>query len=314
MMKTARIPLVLCALLASGSLVAEDKPNVGKQDDPNALIATVNGTPYQLTLFKMFYEEQLQQSRTGNSPEFQQQALDGFMTLIVASQEGERRKLADDPEVARALDAALQLERMKFITNVTGAAIADEFTPSEDELKTAYEKIKTDFEARAKAQGERIEYKARHILVKDEDEAKKIIKQLDKGTDFAELAKKNSTGPTGKDGGELDWFDASQMVAPFAEAVAAMKPGTYSKKPVQTQFGWHVIELQETRKAEAPKPPSFEDAKPQLEALLKRQKLGEKIAEMRDQAKVEFNEEIVKISKVDDKAPEAAPVDKPKDK
>lgn len=308
MMKTARIPLVLCVLLASGSLAAEDKPNASKQDDPNALIATVNGAPYSLNVFRMFYQEQLQQSRNGNSPEFQQQVLDEFMTLVVASQEGDRRKLADDPDVATALLAAQQLERMKLISQAAGAAMANEINPSEDELKTAYDKIKSDFEARVKEQGERIEYKARHILVKDEDEAKKIIKQLNKGEDFAELAKKSSTGPTGKDGGELDWFDASQMVAPFAEAVAAMKPGTYSKTPVQTQFGWHVIELQETRKAEAPKPPTFEDAKPQLEALLKRQKISETLAKMRNEAKVEFNEEIVKITQ-DDATPEAAPKD-----
>ncbi|WP_242445868.1 peptidylprolyl isomerase [Chromatium okenii] len=82
-----------------------------------------------------------------------------------------------------------------------------------------------------KAQSGRVEFKARHILVKDEDEAKKLIKQLDKGADFAELAKKNSTGPTGKDGGDLGWFDPKQMVPAFATAIADMKPGTYSKTP-----------------------------------------------------------------------------------
>ncbi len=90
---------------------------------------------------------------------------------------------------------------------------------------------------------------------------------------------------------------------PFAEAIAAMKPGDYSKTPVQTQFGWHVINLQETRKAE---PPTFENAKPQLTALVQRQKIGEKIAEMRNSAMVELNEEIVKVTP-NKEAPEAAP-------
>ena len=166
--------------------------------------------------------------------------------------------------------------------------------PSEDELKAAYEKVKE--------QAGRTEFKARHILVKDEKEAKDLIKQLDKGADFAELAKKHSTGPTGKDGGDLGWFDPKQMVPPFAEAIADMQPGSYSKKPVQTQFGWHVINLQETRKAE---PPSFDEAKPQLIALVQRQKISGKIVEMRNGAKVELNEEIVKITPNKD-APEAA--------
>jgi peptidyl-prolyl cis-trans isomerase C len=83
------------------------------------------------------------------------------------------------------------------------------------------------------------------------------------------------------------------MVPAFAAAIADMKPGTYSKTPVQTQFGWHVINLQDTRKAE---PPAFEDAKPQLTALVQRQQLAEKIVEMRNKAKVELNEAIVKIT------------------
>ncbi len=216
-----------------------------------------------------------------NTPAFQQQAFDEFMGLVVASQEGERRKLDNERNVV----AALQLERMKVMSNAALAAMADEMQPTEDELKAAYEKVKE--------QATGTEFKARHILVKDEAEAKKLIKQLDKGADFAELAKKHSTGPTGKDGGDLGWFDPNQMVPAFAKAVADMKPGSYSKEPVQTQFGWHVINLQETRKAE---PPSFEDAKPQLTALVQRQKIAEKIGEMRNNAVVELNEDIVKVT------------------
>lgn len=313
MIKIARLPLALCAVLASGPLLAKDAPDTNKVDDANALIATVNGVPYSLNVFRMFYQEQLQQSRNGNTPEFQQQALDAFMSMVVTAQEGDRRKLADDPDVSAALKASQELDHMRVMSQAAGAAMMDDIKPTEDELKTAYEKIKADLDARAKAQGDRVEYKARHILMKDEDEAKKVIKKLDKGDDFAELAKKNSTGPTGKDGGELDWFDASQMVEPFAKAVADMKPGSYSKTPVNTEFGWHVIQLQETRKAEPPAPPAFEDAKPQLTAILKRQKIGEAITKMRDDAKVEFNEDVVKINSTDE-TPETAAKDAPKDK
>ena len=179
--------------------------------------------------------------------------------------------------------------------------MAQEIEVSDDEISKAYEQVKK--------QAARTEYKARHILVKDEDEAKKLIKELDKKADFAELAKKHSLGPTGKNGGELEWFDQSQMVQPFAEAVAAMKPGTYSKEPVQTQFGWHIINLQETRTAE---PPKLEDVKPQLTAMVQRQKLGERLAEMRDKAMVELNEEVVQVKPKDATPAEAPKAEAPK--
>jgi peptidyl-prolyl cis-trans isomerase C len=273
------IALLLAALLTAGPSLAED----AKEATPpagDANIATVNGTPYSLDLFRMFYMDRMQETQPENDQAFQQQAFNEFMSLVVASQEGDRRKLAEDPGVA----TALELQRLKVMSNAALASMAREIAVSDDELTKAYEQVKT--------QAARTEYKARHILVKEEDEAKKLIKELDKKADFAELAKKHSLGPTGKNGGELEWFDKSQMVQPFAEAVAAMKPGTYTKEPVQTQFGWHIIELQETRTAE---PPKFEDIKPQLTTMVQRQKLGEELAAMRDKAMVELNEEVVQV-------------------
>lgn len=276
-MKKTPLALLLCTLLATGGVVAEDKKDT---DSPETLIATVNGTPYRLDVFRVFFMERLQGRPTNNDPAVQQQLFDEFMNLIVASQEGDRRKLEGERNVV----AALELERMKVMSNAALSAMANEIEPSEKELKEAYDRVKE--------QASRTEYRARHILLKSEDEAKKLIKQLDKGAKFEELAKKHSEGPTGKDGGDLGWFDPAQMVAPFAEAVTKMEPGTYTKEPVQTQFGWHIIELQETRKAE---PPSFEEAKPQLTALVKRQKLGEKLTDMRNNAMVELNEDIVRL-------------------
>ncbi|SDW02704.1 peptidylprolyl isomerase [Thiocapsa roseopersicina] len=287
-MKTTRIPLLLCALLAAGAAVAEDAKDAEAQPQgDDVLIATVNGTPYGLDLFRLFFLERLQQSQGQNSPELQEQAFNDFMSLVVASQEAARRSLEQDPDVG----VAIELQRMKILSNAALASMAEEIEPTEDELKKAYEEVKEN--------ASQTEYKARHILVKDEEEAKKMIEELEGGADFGDLAREHSLGPTGKNGGELEWFDANQMVAPFSEAVAAMEVGSYTKTPVQTQFGWHVIELQDSRKAE---PPSFEDAKQQLMALLKRQKLSAKLAEMRDGAMVELNEEVVKLKPTDDAA------------
>ncbi|GAB0148430.1 peptidylprolyl isomerase [Marichromatium gracile] len=278
-MKRSTLSLLVCALLAAGPGSALAEP------DADTVIATVNGVEYPLDLFRLFYVERLQQNPEADTQAVQQRAFDEFMNLVVASQEAERRDLDDSREVAMALE----LQRMKVLSSAALGAMAEDIEPTDKALKEAYDQVVE--------RAARTEYKARHILVKDEATAKKLIKQLDKGADFAELAKEHSLGPTGKNGGELDWFDAGQMVAPFAEAVAEMKPGSHSEKPVQTQFGWHVIELQETRKAE---PPSFEDAKPQLSAMLKRRALGEQLTEMRDGAMVELNEEIVTVTPKED--------------
>ena len=116
-MKTARIPLLLCALLVAGTSFAEDKKDA---DSPATLIATVNGVPYKLDVFRMFYLARVQQNQGENTPAFQQQAFDEFMGLIVASQEGERRKLEGERNVV----AALQLERMKVLSNAALSAMA----------------------------------------------------------------------------------------------------------------------------------------------------------------------------------------------
>ncbi|HYN79327.1 MAG TPA: peptidylprolyl isomerase [Lamprocystis sp. (in: g-proteobacteria)] len=287
-MHKTHVSLLIGALLASGICLAEDAkvpaaaaPVATPESTANVNIATINGVAYPLDLFRMFFVERLQETQGQNDPAFQQQAFNEFMTMVVAAQEAQKRKLQDTPDVT----TAIEVQRLKVLSNAALADMARGMAVTDDELKKAYDEVKKT--------ANRTEYKARHILVKDEAEAKKLIKELDKGTDFGKLAKEKSDGPTGKNGGELDWFDANQMVKPFADAVAKMKPGTYTKEPVQTQFGWHIINLQETRTDE---PPTFDDAKLQLTALVQRQKLGQEVAKLRDGAKVELNEAVVKVT------------------
>lgn len=131
----------------------------------------------------------------------------------------------------------------------------------------------------------REEIRARHILVKTEDEAKAIIKELEGGADFAALAKAKSTGPSGKkSGGDLGFFGAGQMIKPFEKAAFALKKGEISK-PVKTKFGWHVIKLEDRRQS---KPPAFEGIKDKLIPLLRRTKGEELISRLRKSAKIEF--------------------------
>jgi len=279
-MKNAATTALLMAglLVAAPTMAADEEPAPGD----GTLIATVNGQDYELDTFRAFYSERVQQTGGQNTPELQQQAFNEFLNLIVASQEAEKLDLEDTPEV----QSALKMQRMMVLSAAALQKLAAEANPTDEELKAAYD----DFVEQSK----RTEYKARHILVDEKEKAEELIKQLDKnkGKDFETLAKENSLGPTADKGGDLGWFDSRRMVKPFADAVAELEPGNYTKQPVQTQFGWHVILLEDTRTAE---PPTFEEAKPQLEATVRRQKVTEKLNEMREAAKVKLNEDVVRI-------------------
>lgn len=280
--------LMLTVLIAVGPASALVPPTVDataeaiEATDPSTTIATVNGKDYGLDLFRMFFAQRLQETQAQNSAAFQEQAFNEFIALVVAAQEGESRALAEDASV----QTALELQRLMVLSNAALRSIAKDQPPTEDELKQAYERFKE--------QARRTEYKARHILVDDKAKAEELIKQLDEneGEGFDKLARENSLGPTAEKGGDLGWFDSRQMVKPFADAVADLKPGGYTEQPVQTQFGWHVILLDETRIAT---PPTFEEAKPTLGAAVERQKVTDVVTKLREEAKVELNEEVVKI-------------------
>ena len=291
-MKIVHLSMVLCAARASAGLQAADTPKSAGTPTPAAPpaaeapagdvpLVTVNGTPYSLDLFRLFYFDRLQQGQTQDSPELQQAAFNEFLNLVVTAQQAQTLKLTERHDV----QMGLEMQRIRLLSSAALQAMAQEIQPTEDDLKKGYEEL-------AK-QAKETQYQARHILVKEEAEAKQVIAELDKGGDFAELAKKHSTGPNAKAGGALGWFTSSQIDnKPFSDAVAALKKGAYTKTPVNTKFGWHVILLEDTR---TPEPPSFEDAKPQLVAAFQRAKLMEKLGELRQAADVEFNEAVVKL-------------------
>lgn len=145
---------------------------------------------------------------------------------------------------------------------------------TEDILKREYETIKAGL-------GDK-EYRARHILVEKKEEAENIIKQLQAGSKFEELAKANSKDPGSKDnGGDLDWAVPSNFVKPFADAMIALQKGKFTPTPVQSPFGFHVIQLEDTRDAKAP---SFDEVKPQLSQRLQGQVIEKHLAELRVKA------------------------------
>ena len=180
--------------------------------------------------------------------------------------------IADQDEVkAKIEEAADQVIAEAYLTQT----IASEVT--EDALRKRYD------EAVAGQTGEE-EVKARHILLDSEEDAAAVIAELDDGADFADLAQEKSTGPSAAQGGDLGWFQAGQMVPEFSAAAFALEPGTYTKEPVKSQFGWHVILLEEKRTADAP---SFEQMHDQLTAEMTRELIQARLEKLRGDAKIE---------------------------
>jgi peptidyl-prolyl cis-trans isomerase C len=171
-----------------------------------------------------------------------------------------------------------ELTRRELLTSAYLQDFVKKNPISDADKKAAYEEYKKAYGA--------TEYSARHILVKTDTEAKDIIAKLQKGGDFAKLAKEKSMDPGSKDkGGDLGWFSPATMVKPFSDAVAALPKGKTTAEPVQTQFGWHVIKLIDTRTAQ---PLPYEKVKDGLEKNLQQRNLEKMMADLRGKAKIEI--------------------------
>lgn len=171
--------------------------------------------------------------------------------------------------------AQLELQQRSTLAASAVAAIS-EVEPTDEEIQASYDKLFANAEATT-------EYSAAHILVKDEQIAKDLKKKIEDGADFGELAEENSTDNSGPNKGDLGWFAADQMVPEFAEAVVALEPGEVSD-PIKTQFGWHLIKLNDTRVKEAPK---LEEVRDQLAQLVLREKVEAEIERLTNEADVE---------------------------
>lgn len=261
----------LLTLAVQHSSFAEKK---GAAAMPPDVLATVNGKPISKEMFALYYRERMKKvPGSENTPQNQMASINELINSLLIAEDAEAKKLDQRPDVV----AALELQKDQLLTQIAIQDYLKKHGPSDKELKKEYDKTIAGKSTK--------EFKARHILVKTEDEAKAIIKQLDEGADFAKLAKEKSTGPSGKTGGELGWFAADQMVAPFSEAVAKMKKGSHSKTPVKTQFGWHVILLEDKRETPAP---TFEQAKAELSLKMRRKALEKYISGLRKSAKIKF--------------------------
>ncbi len=240
-------------------------PTIAKSD----AIAEVNGKYISKTSFEMLKQQIAQRGQ----PIPDEQLIDELVRMELLVQEAENKKLAESPEIANQME----MMRRSMLSQAAVKDYIDSHPVTDEELKAEYEKL-------ISAKGSS-EYKARHILVKTEDEAKKIIAELKAGAKFEDLAKKKSTGPSASRGGDLGWFAPERMVPPFSEAVIALENGKFTAEPVQTQFGWHIILREDSRQKT---PPAFDEVKDRLKASLQRQKIQNYLESLRKQAKVEI--------------------------
>jgi len=233
----------------------------------DSVVATVNGT--DITLGHML-------SVRSGLPEQYQQLPDTVLWDGILDQLIQQEVLAQDElaQETRSVKVALDNERRSLLASEVISQVADMAVTKED-IEKAYQDT---YLTGAKGQ----EYNASHILVESKEEAEAIALQLRGGAEFAEMAREKSTGPSGPNGGALGWFSAGMMVAPFQTAVESLKPGEVSG-PVETQFGWHVIKLNETRIQEAP---DLAEVRGEIEVKLQQEAVEAKVDSLVSSAKV----------------------------
>jgi peptidyl-prolyl cis-trans isomerase C len=199
-------------------------------------VATVNSAPVSRNLFNIYVKGVLQGKDPATLTQAQKdEALDNLVRAELVVQQAEKNGLTQQPQTADLIELA----RMNAVQQAFTENFVKENKPTEEEIKKEY--------AAQVAKLPQTEYHVEHILVATSDAASKLVTDLDKGAKFEDLAKKNSSDSSKDQGGDLGWQTPDRMVKPFSDAMVALKPGEYTHLPVQTQYGWHVIKLVETR-------------------------------------------------------------------
>lgn len=237
-------------------------------------VATVNGKPIKQSLVDFIVKDATARGQKVDSS-MHDVIVSKLITSELVYQEAQRQGLDKSADYL----AREELSRRELLVNTYLQDYLKKNPVSEADIKAAYDKFKAEL-------GDK-EYSARHILVATEAEAKDIIAQLGKGADFAKLAQEKSKDPGSKDkGGDLGWFSPGGMVKPFSDAVTTLKKGQVTQTPVQTQFGWHVIKLEDVRDMQ---PPPYDKVKEGLQKQLQQRQLEKLLTDLRAKAKIVDN-------------------------
>lgn len=259
---TLTLCLLVCPLLLAGTNLQAQSNSLG-----NGVVAQVNNKP----ISQLALDTVLAQQKNAGTEVKAEDVLSELINLELLTQEAEKQSLDQDPAIA----TSLQLQYSQTMANALLAKMSEDIRVTDEDVRAEY--------SRQTANLTSSEYKASHILVDDEALAKELINQLANGADFAELAKTHSTGPTGVSGGDLGWFQGNAMVPEFTAGVEPLEKGSVTQDPVKTQFGWHVIKLDDKRNAALP---DFDSVKEGLRNVLVREQLNEQIAQIRASADI----------------------------
>ena len=265
-----------------------------RAQDADPVVAKINGTDVRASDLAMVEED-----LGGNLPQMPPEAKRDYLItfygdMVLIAKAAEDKKVGDSPEFKRRL--AYQRTKALMEQHLAAEAKASITEPAMRQLyDEATKQMKSEQEVRA-----------RHILVESEDEAKAVKVELDKGANFAELAKKKSKDPGAADGGDLGFFTKEQMVPEFSAVAFTLEPGKISD-PVKSQFGWHIIKVEEKRSRAAP---GFEQVKGQIETYVTRKAQADYVAKLREAAKVERMDKPAEAAKTDAKPDAAKPADK----
>jgi peptidyl-prolyl cis-trans isomerase C len=272
-MKRTLVAVAVTAALCTGGALAQTPAAPAKTAPTAAAAAAKPATAtssdkvlYNQAQYDLVLKEQIAQGQK-DTPELRNAIKDRLNMVQLLAGEAKKQGIDKNADVRNQLDINAQ-------QILASAYISDWLKKNpvpEADMRKEYDQIKSQI-------GDK-DYKVRHILVKTEDQAKEIIAELQKGAKFDELAKARSEDPGSKEkGGDLDWNSPANFVKPFGDAMKATPKGKFTPQPVQTQFGWHVIEVDDVRDA---KVPTFEEVKPQLQERMKQEWVQKHIAELR---------------------------------
>jgi peptidyl-prolyl cis-trans isomerase C len=265
------LPLLTLAMLAGCNKGAPSADSAKSADKP---VAIVNGVPITHDMFNFYLKNATGKAATDLTVEQRAQLLDNLIRGEVVAQQAEKEGLDKNVDTA----ALLQFSHLQILEQADAEQYLKDKKPTDAERQAEYD---TQIAAMPKTQ-----YHARHILLTSQEAAQKTIEELKKGGKFEDLAKKESIDSSKEQGGDLGWFSGSNMVKPFADAVAGLKKGETTQSPVQTQYGWHVIQLIDTR--ETPVPP-LDSVKERIDQIVQNRKFKNYQDELMKTAKIEKN-------------------------
>jgi peptidyl-prolyl cis-trans isomerase C len=264
-------PALLVPLLLLAACSKKDAPEAAAAAPAEETVAVLNGKPISKSELDLYADYFARRYGRPVPEEQKAQLLDQYINVRLAADAAEKAGVQKQDKVAHQLTVS----RADVLAEAGLQKYLDDNPVKDEELKPEYDARIAEMPR---------EYHARHILVDDKAVADDITKRLQGGEDFGKLAKEKSKDPSAESGGDLGWFTLDTMVKPFSDAVAALQPGAITAAPVQSQFGWHVIRLEESR---ASTPPPFDEVKDRVKQFVQGKKVQAYLEELRKTAKIE---------------------------